>query len=648
MSGKIFAESRDIYQDQAKVVFEYYRAAAEKIVAEELLVEKQIQEKEQLKASGDELLKKSSLNFVLSLVALGVAALVTVVGLVYENFLPVLLLAGAIAYVIYAFSAKKKAETDIANVDRALEDLRRKHQSIFRDYKIEKLGVAYVPVAGRIPFEDKSFVVDYTGREAMTDFELQKVNNQQLLHEKVDELNRLVSEAPIVESSDEVTEVDTDNYSRSIQKVKYYDYFSTVDRTLRVLGGCLQDISTTSVQLPVVHPSSQLARELEEYATTHTGQAPVLSVFNTRRFDEEIEKFNELSNTRLALATDSRQFEQVLRDLIRKVAASVQVISRLKVASANKLVEDSNKLLFKMLKASYNHYSAELEADEISKMRAEDFNYSEAVERYTPFRLKPSSRVRYNVISDCWEAEDGSKTTAPFVISQIQEEIVAPIVQNLLMESRVERLRIYNNIKDQKINYLNQWHQDTENFYGRNRTTSDDLKNLMRANLTKFLAAQTTLSSLEGMKASMAKKRQDDEQLPKETSSAEMLAAYELQTKEFEKVQNDFEEYMNRLKDDIDERARDFAYIEYYDGSLRDKMAKEIVTASDSADALEARRRPLLAVNPLYAKVSEMPPQPDVEPIVDEHMSINLNVIAERSLAELDEQERQLAEETRE
>jgi hypothetical protein len=128
----------------------------------------------------------------------------------------------------------------------------------------------------------------------------------------------------------------------------------------------------------------------------------------------------------------------------------------------------------------------------------------------------------------------------------------------------------------------------------------------------------------------------------KPTSSAEMLAAYELQAKDFEKVQNDFEDYMARLKDDIDDRAQQFAYIEYYDGSLRDKTAKDMVSAADHADALEERRRPLLAINPLYAQASEMPPAPNVEAIANEHMSINLKVMAEQSIAELDEQEEQL------
>jgi tetrahydromethanopterin S-methyltransferase subunit H len=42
MSGKIFDASANIYQDQAKVLFDYYKQAAEKIVSEEEKYEKEI------------------------------------------------------------------------------------------------------------------------------------------------------------------------------------------------------------------------------------------------------------------------------------------------------------------------------------------------------------------------------------------------------------------------------------------------------------------------------------------------------------------------------------------------------------------------------------------------------------------------------
>ena len=42
MKGKIFPESSNIYQDQAKILFNYYQSMAEKIVQEEERIEKEI------------------------------------------------------------------------------------------------------------------------------------------------------------------------------------------------------------------------------------------------------------------------------------------------------------------------------------------------------------------------------------------------------------------------------------------------------------------------------------------------------------------------------------------------------------------------------------------------------------------------------
>ena len=41
-TGKIFQDSSNIYQDEAKVLFNYYQQAAERIVREEERIEKEI------------------------------------------------------------------------------------------------------------------------------------------------------------------------------------------------------------------------------------------------------------------------------------------------------------------------------------------------------------------------------------------------------------------------------------------------------------------------------------------------------------------------------------------------------------------------------------------------------------------------------
>jgi len=293
--------------------------------------------------------------------------------------------------------------------------------------------------------------------------------------------------------------------------------------------------------------------------------------------------------------------------------------------------------LYKILKAPYNHYSPALEAAEIDRIRNENFNYGESVQDYVPFHLKESSRVKYNLIADTWTAEDGGTTLAPFGVHQIYEEIVAPVVQNLMNETRIERLKIYNHIKDQKINYLNQWHQDTEDFYGRNRAESADLINLMRASLRDYVAAYNTLTSLKKTEESMAQSggSLDSTVVEATENSAEVYAAFELQSKEFQNVQLDFESYMERLKEDIDNRAEKFEHIDYYDALLRDGNSKDTAVAAHEVHELDERRRPLISVNPLFAKVSEMPPAPHIDELTYEHISLNLPVIAKNTLSDL-------------
>ncbi len=59
MNGKIFPESSNIYQDQARILFNYYKMAADKIVSEEERIEAQISECEQERAVYEEKLSKT-------------------------------------------------------------------------------------------------------------------------------------------------------------------------------------------------------------------------------------------------------------------------------------------------------------------------------------------------------------------------------------------------------------------------------------------------------------------------------------------------------------------------------------------------------------------------------------------------------------
>jgi ribosomal protein L7/L12 len=231
----------------------------------------------------------------------------------------------------------------------------------------------------------------------------------------------------------------------------------------------------------------------------------------------------------------------------------------------------------------------------------------------------------------------------PFGVHQIYEEIVAPMVEKLMQENRIERLKIYNQIKDQKISYLNKWHQDTDAFYRSNRAQSADLINLMQETLSQYVAAYNTLISLQKTQDSMNNSKDLESGIVNiEDNSTETLLAFETQAKEFEQVQTDFEEYMDRLKEDIDNRADEFSHIEYYDARLQDGHSNELAIATGEARNMDDRRKALTAVNPLLAKKSELPPTPQIEDIVYEHLSLNLPMIAKNALDELAEKNKKI------
>jgi hypothetical protein len=59
-------------------------------------------------------------------------------------------------------------------------------------------------------------------------------------------------------------------------------------------------------------------------------------------------------------------------------------------------------------------------------------------------------------------------------------------------------------------------------------------------------------------------------------------------------------------------------------------------SAASRTQMIEERRKPLLAVNPLYAETSELTPPPALENLAQEHFALDLNAIVDRAVHEID------------
>ena len=645
MTGKIFKESSNIYEDEARVLFDYYKKAAEKIVEEEIGFENKIEEATNNKNTSQERQKKHKTIAIVT----GSIAGASLVGGVVTFLLVNSLISGVLAcaflgcgiVAIVNLVKKNKAKKDFDNFDAIIKNLEEGKAEIRRDYKVSKLGVAYVPVATRVPFEGKSFVVDHTGTMPNTNFSLSVLHQPKELQESLTSLENNLNNIPVVEGNEDAEEIDTSSYSKSIQNITMHNYMGTIDREVRNISYLLTDSDTRSVSLPIIPPKSEEDVFLEEYATTDTGDKPIVKVFDTDDFKSKLDTFTSISDLKKELEknTDGGN-TNYFKNLIRKLGDSVQIVSKIKTSSTTGLLDYTNQILSAVLKAGYNQYSAQLEAEELQRIRDTNFNYQDCVENYKPFELKESSKVKYDIYNQNWVAEDNTRTIMPFGINQIEEEVLMPLINNLMQETRIERLKIYNNIKDQKLSYLNKWHQDVEAAFRDNRKSGQELNNQITNAYAEYSTAHNTYISYKQTQDAMKLTGNQTSAEQQVDSNEEAIKEIEENVESCREIGEAFQLYMRQLQNDIDSTSEKFGFVEYFEGSLRDGESKKVADSiiPENLQNLDARRQKIIPISSYFATYAELPPEPSVEDKLMEDFSIDLQQVASQQIARIDEE----------
>lgn len=473
-------------------------------------------------------------------------------------------------------------------------------------------------------------MLDHTGCVEDTDFKLNILNQPDDFQDSVQQLSDALETIPVVESNSSAESVNTSDYSTSIQNVTLYDYMGNIDRQVRNISFLLSDSSNASVRLPIVSPDSRDSEYLHEYSTTDIGTHDSIDVFDVD-FEERLEKFASLNALKDQIkSTGDSDSNEYIKRLMKRLADSVQMLTKSKISSQSKLANYTSSIFNLVLKSGYTQYSPTLEAEEIERARAESFfDYHTAVNDYVPFNLKKSSQVKYELFSDSWIAEDGSRTSMPFGMHQIDEEIFMPVIAALMEENRVERLKIYNNIDDQKRMYVERWKSEIGNYFRDNRKTADDLITHMRETYASYMNAYNMYQSLVKTSDSMKQGKNmaesiSNSEVAENDAQAEMIAGFEAQANQCNQQQEEFADFMDRVNESIDESTKQFEYIEYYEGSLRDSMAHDTAIAFSDINSLDMRHRNLVGVSPFVADKAVLLPEPVVSPDVYDNLGKDL------------------------
>lgn len=651
MTGKVFHDSANVYQDQAKILFEYYKKAAEKIVSEQKKLE-------DLKTIWGNLLQKKKIHkliFMILFILMFSASLVVFITSIVKGALKTpfyialestSFAAGVVFLVLFI-----KALFFVKQCEEKLQKFDEEYKNIRTDYAVNKIGVVYVPVATRVPFDGKSFLVDHTKKVGETNFQLTVMNNPDSFKDSLGKLQEGMDKIPIVENNEMPEEVDTSNYSTSMQNIILHDHVGNIDRQVRNISFLLSDSEKISVSLPVIKPESREEKFVEQYATSDTGNKPVLNVFDIEGFDVKLKNFSSLNSMKDQIKTSGESDNtEYMKKLMVQLAETVQLLTKTKTSGSSKLINYTTKIFENVLKSSYNEYSPSLEAEEIERIRTANFDYQSSVNDYKPFSLKQGSRVKYDLFSGNWVAEDGSRTSMPFGMHQVDEEVLMPVIQNLMEENRVERLKIYNSIEDQKRSYLEKWTSETGAYFRDNRKSADELITHMREAYADYTSSATTYKSLMKTQEMLDSQGvQADGKVVAEDAQDEMVAGFEIQASQCNRQQEEFADFMDRIQDDINESKERFGHVEYYEASLRDSESHNMAVSMAEIQNLDSRKKQLVGVSPYFANNAELPPLPNTQPEMMEDVDINLVGQVKENLdalaaAEAEAREREAAE----
>ena len=639
MKGKVFPGSTSLNEDKARLLFEYFKGAAQRIVANEIELEGRIDEQKSeivtLKSRG----RKSLL--VKGVAIGGAGVLVLLVGLYLQLtgsdgtvVAGLGLVVGLIAGLL-VFLDKRRETAGVTLAQTKIATFEEEHRNIRRDYKVRRLGTVYVPVATRVPFRGRSFLLDHTRQVPTQNFTLAEIRDVEELKAAVTAMDGLLENIPAIDNGSETETVDTAALSRSIPKITMNEWSASLDRQLRKINYLFQDLTKTSIDIPIIAPDSEYAKFLEEYAADSASPALELKVFATDSLETALSGFQKLADLSDSKTTgNERGVEDYCRSIMKRSSNTLQLLSQSRAKSLQTLNLITDGYFSSVAKASYNYYNPVAEAESIDRIRQETFNLEDSADKYENLELKKSSRMSYDPVSDNWVAEDGSRSSFPFGMSQIFEEIFVPMITTLMQENRLERLKIYNAIKDQKTDYLNQWHRDTDTFYASNRAEINEIFNRIRTVSSDFMSDLNTFKAYTETLRNMRQGQATDDVSDELKMGTEELAVFEAQAQVSQAFLAQFGESLDTIKDEINTLAHEFEHIEFFEASLRDGEARDYATAMSRTDYSD-RQKKLLAMGPQVAASGSLPPVPQVADQVERDLLINLDAVFENTLEQI-------------
>lgn len=235
---------------------------------------------------------------------------------------------------------------------------------------------------------------------------------------------------------------------------------------------------------------------------------------------------------------------------------------------------------------AFNHYCPHCNAGQIAFIREGKFIFKANAENQ--FRLAKGSRMRLvDPVARIWKCPICDKLAAtPFAVHKLDDQLFKPVFERLEEENRVERLRIYNTISDQKRSYAEKAEVQMQQVMREERAKADMIKSKLRTINADISADQMAI-------AQMAIILQRYEQMGKERAreyerDIESIKAAILQRTE--EQQRRLESQYARMKAEMNSRLELHKDLERIEDRKKFDMQKQLLESVDLMKNIDVAR----------------------------------------------------------
>jgi hypothetical protein len=438
--------------------------------------------------------------------------------------------------------------------------------------KVNKIGIVYLPVS-RMPFQNGSILIDRAGIFNPVKFQFNSLDNEHIaiISETFDSLKEHVRKMPLILSTDKSLDISIPDSDFRKEGLKIYsEELDFINLNERLCEGFSNKRSYT-LDLNALKFDNMFYSWLGNNNNV-SPDAIIESVSN-----DKLTSDLNLINGVVKMYNSSKEAAVDIDDLcVQLLGLLNSTLPRHDFSVHNSLNKVVVPLTYRQTslieRASFNFYCPSCNKDLIDKL----FHGTYAHNGKNDNRVNFPSTTMMEMIDldrDLWKCPlCETVTDTPFPKHKMEDELFTPVYDKLYEEHFVDRLKIYNNINDQKRTYSEKAETNFHEVFRETRTKVDNIKSKIRSVGAEiesdFMAIGYLNSVITKYKLIEAQKSRE---ITADTESHKREIAAESR-----KSRDAIDSAVNQAQSDIAAATEKYATLEREDQSRRDSVQKQI------------------------------------------------------------------------